>query len=1027
MSSKKPLQKIAEPKIKPVVNTPKPIQFFAPQAHVQSNSTPQPTTFYQPQSKIQAKIQVASDQQKPPAPAPVIFHAPQAHPNPPQSNTLHQPHKMMAAPQIKLRTFAKLHSEVSLNQLTSNRSWFYANEITSIYNFPTPYLSRKVTVGVISFGGGLYGKVSPSGILTNGDVQAYWTKCGIPANNHPTVVIVPLLGAVNAPSDSGTDENTLDVEMIGAGCPSPNLTIILYLAPNAIDNFQPLIHSAITTPVSVNGQSLTPTILSVSWAASEMYSYGTLETTLASAAAKGINICVASGDNGSSDGSGNSTTCNYPSSSPNVIACGGTSLKCPSLTYDGSTIETTWSGSGGGISKIYGKPSYQSSLSGNHRKIPDISLNADPNTGISILLGGSYAVYGGTSFVAPLIAGYLATINASTFINPLLYTAPYGTCFHDIVSGSNGSYSAKVGYDDCTGLGSINGTSLAQWLMPSALPVIHVTNVSISPPSSTIPVSQTQQLSVIVSPSDATNQSITWSSLNSSIASVSSSGLVTGLAAGSTAIIATSIDGEFKGASNVTVPLSTVPVSSIGLSTSSITLNVNQTYQASAVVLPSNATNTTVTWSSSNSMYASVSSSGLITAVSAGTVTITATTVDGSKTATMSINVNVPVASVGITPSSTTLAVNQTYQVSAVVLPANATNKAVTWSSSNAVVASVSSSGLITAVSAGTVTITATTVDGSKTATVSVNVNVPVASVSITPSSSKTLSVNQTYQVSAGVLPSNATNKAVTWSSSNAVVASVSASGLVTALSTGNSNITATTVSGSKIATVSVNVNVPVASVSITPSSSKTLSVNQTYQVSAGVLPANATNKAVTWSSSNAVVASVSASGLVKALSAGNTIIAATTVDGSKTSSLNIQVILASVAVTSITSLPGSVSLIIDQTSQLTCAVVPSNSSNTQIKWSSSNSSIASVSLNGLVKGLSPGKSTITATCGGQTTMSAVTVTAPATASVSSKCCIIPHLTVSVNTNVGRTCPLKVSNPDIEHTMVVKSYMKYGL
>jgi uncharacterized protein YjdB len=872
MSSKKPLQKIAEPKIKPVVNTPKPTQFFAPQAHIASNSTAQPTTFYQPQSKIQAKIQTASDQQKPPAPTPVIFHAPQAHPNPPESNTLHQPHKMMEESQSKLRTFAKLHSEVSLNQLTSNRSWFYASEITSIYKFPTPDLSRKVTVGVISFGGGLYGTVSPSGILTNGDVQAYWTKCGIPVNNHPTVVIVPLLGAVNAPSDIGTDENTLDVEMVGAGCPSPNLTIILYLAPNTIDNFQPLIHSAITTPVSVNGQSLTPTILSVSWAESERYSYGTLEATLASAVAKGINIFVASGDNGSSDGS-DPTTCNYPSSSPNVIACGGTSLTCPSLTYDGSTIETTWSGSGGGISKIYGKPSYQSALPGSHRQIPDLSLNADPNTGISILLNGSYFVYGGTSFVAPLMAGYLASLNVSTFINPLLYTAPYGTCFHDIVSGSNGSYSAKVGYDDCTGLGSINGKSLSQWLMPAANPVIRVTNVSISPPSSTIPVSHTQQLSVIVSPSDATNQSIIWSSLNSSIASVSSSGLVTCLAPGSTAIIATSVDGGVKGASNVTVPPLTVSVSSVSLLTSSITLNVNQTYQAIASVLPADATNKTVTWSSSNPMVASVSSSGLITSISDGNIKITATTADGSKTATLSVSVNVPVSSVSINPSS------------------------------------------------------------------------------------KTLSVNQTFQASAVVLPSNATNKSVTWSSSNAAIASVSSSGLVNAVSSGNSTITAITV------------------------------------------------------------------------------------DGSKMSSLNIKVILPTVAVASITSLPESVSLIIGQTTQLMTFVVPSNATNTQITWASYANGIASVSQNGLVTAVSPGKSRITATCGGKTTVSVVNVAAvspgkikltvpkvnvPATVNVSAKVCIIPHLTVSANTNVGRTCPLKVSNPDIEHTMVVKSYMKYA-
>ena len=353
------------------------------------------------------------------------------------------------------------------------RTIIVANNYTTIYNFPAAPTKRTV-FAVISLGGGLYGSVSKTtGILTGGDVQAYWKSIGITAVNQPTVVIVPIDNAKNTANvnDGGaTEENSMDVETIGACCPGSNVIILFYIAPPTVAGFYDAFNSAINTPVLVNGTRVSPSVISCSWGAPEdaftaaqLTRYNTL---FASAVAKGINICVASGDSGSSDGEkGNHV--DFPAASPNVIACGGTTLTCssPTLPYGGTgTTEVAWSGSGGGVSAFFAAPSYQAGL-GAKRAVPDIAMNADPNTGVNYLVGGTTYTFGGTSIVAPAMAAFVACSGISGFMNPHLYAiyktpTIYGGCFHDITSGSNGSYSAKSGYDNCTGLGSLVGTQI---------------------------------------------------------------------------------------------------------------------------------------------------------------------------------------------------------------------------------------------------------------------------------------------------------------------------------------------------------------------------------------------------------------------------------------------------------------------------------------------------------------------------------------------------------------------------------------
>jgi kumamolisin len=309
-------------------------------------------------------------------------------------------------------------------------SFFTASEVAQIYGFTAPDTSVNIVMGVMSFGGGLFGSVDADGVLTNGDVQAYWTYLGIPTNRHPRVIIKTIDNATNSPgADSGTAENTLDVETIGGACPSHNLTIILYICPNTLGGMLSLFTYMYNTPVVAGGISYTPNIISCSWGLAEVYYSSSLRNSINSMMATitgaGISICTATGDFGANN---NGPTPGYyvdfPSSSPNATAVGGTRLVCQNNTYDGATVETAWTSGGGGTSVVFAKPAYQSAVTGSFRCIPDIAGVADPNTGVVFKVGGSFYVYGGTSVAAPLAAGFLAAINCRSFVNPLLYSAP---------------------------------------------------------------------------------------------------------------------------------------------------------------------------------------------------------------------------------------------------------------------------------------------------------------------------------------------------------------------------------------------------------------------------------------------------------------------------------------------------------------------------------------------------------------------------------------------------------------------------
>lgn len=412
---------------------------------------------------------------------------------------------------------------------------FYPKELAQIYNLPAnvnPH--ERVPVCVVSFGGGLYGDLSSDGTLTNGDVQAYWRSQGIADQDMPIVRVVLLGDSKNQPeSDEGaTVENTIDVETIGAVLPASIITLII--ASNTQNAFLEVLQTA---------KNLHPLVVSCSWGFSESSDptwAKTLNTELQALATAGINVCAAAGDNGSRDGT-SGPVADFPASSPWCVALGGSRLVARNNHYDPTTQESVWndnptsSATGGGVSKIFGKPSYQSHITvGSGRLVPDLALDADPQTGVTFLVNGQLETVGGTSICAPFFAAYLGLIRCKTFVNPLLYAAP-NQCFHDIISGNNGDFRAGPGFDLCTGRGSIDGTLLQAALLGTA-PAPVVTALRLLP---CIPVHGTLALGVVVEP--VINVPITWTSSVPTVADVQG-GIITGRSSGSTVITAVAND-----------------------------------------------------------------------------------------------------------------------------------------------------------------------------------------------------------------------------------------------------------------------------------------------------------------------------------------------------------------------------------------------------------------------------------------------------------------------------------------------------
>jgi kumamolisin len=363
---------------------------------------------------------------------------------------------------------------------TTGPSSYTALSVAQLYDFPTGLDGTGECIAILEFGGG----------YNTSDLTTYFTQLGIAT---PSVSNVAVDGVSNSPGDPQSDpEVALDIEVSGTIAPGAN--IVVYFAPFTEQGWV----DALTT--AIHDSTNKPSVLSISWGFAEgepvqgfewtPQTVQAVNQTLQAAAAMGVTVCVASGDNGSSDGVNDGLAhVDFPASSPYALGCGGTKL---TAANDKIRSEVVWneggSGGGGGISSMNPLPSWQTGIvppSVNPGKqvgrgVPDVCGDADPSTGYQIYYDGQPNVVGGTSAVAPLWAGLLARINQKLgtpvgYINPLLYsTIGKSTAFHDIIKGSNdttgqvGGYSAAKGWDACTGWGSPNGANLLQAFSPKS-------------------------------------------------------------------------------------------------------------------------------------------------------------------------------------------------------------------------------------------------------------------------------------------------------------------------------------------------------------------------------------------------------------------------------------------------------------------------------------------------------------------------------------------------------------------------------
>lgn len=423
----------------------------------------------------------------------------------------------------------------------------------------------------------------------------------------------------------------------------------------------------------------------------------------------------------------------------------------------------------------------------------------------------------------------------------------------------------------------------------------------------TMKVGQTTTLKVKkVSPSNA-SKSVKYSTSKKSVATVDSKGKIKAKAAGTATITVTSkSNSKVKATCKVTVKQ---PVKKIQISKNVLAVQKGKTVNIKATVKPKNASNKKLKYKTSNKKIATVNSKGKVKGIKNGTVTITVTAADGSKKkATCKVGVyTAKIKKATVSPSKKTLNVGQTVTLKTKIKsPSKGAVNLFTWTSSNKKVASVDANGKVKALKAGTATITGTAADGSKKkVTCKITVKQPVKKVTITPSSAQ-VTEGQKVTLKVNVSPANASNKKVTWKSNNTSIATVDGNGVVTGKKAGNATITATAADGSgKSASATVNVKakpvdpkpenpvIRVSGITLDKSSVEVKANIPAFTLKATVTPANATNKTVTWKTSNASVADVHA-GTVTVKTEGTATITATA--GGKTASCLVKVIGKTVA-----------------------------------------------------------------------------------------------------------------------------------
>jgi kumamolisin len=369
---------------------------------------------------------------------------------------------------------------------------FFPTEVAELYAYPTQFNGSGENVAIFAFNGT---SPDPRGGYKLPALQNYFEK--VLGGNTPTIKNVVVQGPGNDPgpdttasSNRGDSTGEVMLDMCVVGSVAPDANIFMYFTEFTSQGWVDALNQAITDDNQIS-------VISISYGNPEddpegaWTSMGVQNVNLAvqAAVAKGITICCASGDDGSTDGATNLTGAHvdFPASSPFVLGVGGTNLVATSAAPPTIQSETVWNeilqsegATGGGVSDVFAKPTYQNSVSvppsanpphNIGRGVPDVAAVADPVTGVVVMHidGKHLEQIGGTSASTPLWASLIARLNQGLnarcgFLNPLLYGKFSSGVLRDIKVGNNGAYAAGPGWDACTGLGSPNGDQLFQAL-----------------------------------------------------------------------------------------------------------------------------------------------------------------------------------------------------------------------------------------------------------------------------------------------------------------------------------------------------------------------------------------------------------------------------------------------------------------------------------------------------------------------------------------------------------------------------------
>lgn len=482
-----------------------------------------------------------------------------------------------------------------------------------------------------------------------------------------------------------------------------------------------------------------------------------------------------------------------------------------------------------------------------------------------------------------------------------------------------------------------------------------VTGISL-PAALTVYVGGSTVLTPKFTPEGAASTALVWSSADESVATVSQEGVVTGVNGGRTTV--TVKCKEYSATCQVKVRKAAIGVE-LDITEADLKVGVDE-LQLTAIVEPSNSIDYDLDWTTSDDAVAVVSDKGLVTPVGPGEATITVT-VDRAHQATCVVRVTQPAEGVFLNKTELKIQRGTSETLEATVQPATTNIKDLTWTSSAPEIASVDQTGKVTAHKLGEADITVTTVDGGHTAVCKVTVIQKVTGVTLDKESASLRIGEETLQLNAVVEPSDASDKSLLWTSSEAGVTSVSETGLVTPLSPGETVITVTTVDGEFSATCTVTVIQPVVSITLNETSIN-INPDMTFELVAQINPDNASDKTLEWKSSDETVATVDQNGVVTGVETGvgrEAVITVTSKDSGVYATCIVRVTKDVVGV----ELDCQYKRIeAGKEFQLTAIITPSDATNRNVSWKSSAEGVARVDAGGKVTAVAAGTAIITVT-----------------------------------------------------------------